>query len=278
MVQQFLCTDTYTLLTICYSFFFSNYLKTLSYFINPEKTLCIVSLKVLRPAAMFPQTSLFSMLLSSSSFPSCCSLVAKSCLTFWNPMDCSLPSSYIHGISLARILDWVTISSSRESSWPRDQICIIPEPLGKSILSLSDLNNSHSFSFPQNKMINIFISQTVLSSKMSEIQSKLSWIDHLKLYIFFKDFFLYGPFLKSLSNLLAILHQFYVSFFWLQGMWNLKVPQPEIKPAPPALEGEKLTTRLPGKSQTLQFLSASITILPNAAPPPALFISPNERT
>ena len=208
MAQKFLCTYTYSLLTICYSFFFPNYLKTLSYFINPEKTLCIVSLKVLRPAAMFPQTSLFSMLLSSSSFPSCCSLVAKSCLTLWNPMDCSLPSSYIHGISLARILGWVAISSSRESSWPRDQICIIPEPLGKSTLSLSDLNNSHSFSFPQNKMINIFISQTVLSSKMSEIQSKLSWIDHLKLYIFLKIFFIWTIseiFIKFVSNIASVL-------------------------------------------------------------------------
>ena len=36
-------------------------------------------------------------------------------------MDCSPPGSYVHGISLqARILDWVVISSSRESSWPRD--------------------------------------------------------------------------------------------------------------------------------------------------------------
>ena len=67
---------------------------------------------------------------------------------------------------------------------------------------------------------------------------------------------------------------FYVSFFWLQGMWNLKVPQLGIKPALPALEGEKWPTRLPGKSPNLQFLSASITILPNPAPSAALFTSP----
>ena len=35
-------------------------------------------------------------------------------------MDCSLPGSSIHGISQARILEWVDISFSRRSSWPRD--------------------------------------------------------------------------------------------------------------------------------------------------------------
>ena len=35
-------------------------------------------------------------------------------------MDCSLPSSFIHGISQARILEWVAISFSRGSSWSRD--------------------------------------------------------------------------------------------------------------------------------------------------------------
>ena len=35
-------------------------------------------------------------------------------------MGCSLPGSSVHRISQARILQWVAISSSRESSWPRD--------------------------------------------------------------------------------------------------------------------------------------------------------------
>ena len=41
-----------------------------------------------------------------------------------NPMDCSPPGSFIHGILQARILEWVAISSSRGSSWPRDQTYI----------------------------------------------------------------------------------------------------------------------------------------------------------
>ena len=37
------------------------------------------------------------------------------------PMDCSPPSSSIHGILQARILEWIAISFSRGSSQPRDQ-------------------------------------------------------------------------------------------------------------------------------------------------------------
>ena len=41
-------------------------------------------------------------------------------LALCDPMDCSLPASSVHGILQARILEWVAISFSRESSWPRD--------------------------------------------------------------------------------------------------------------------------------------------------------------
>ena len=39
-------------------------------------------------------------------------------------MDCSPPGSYVHGIFQARILVWVAIPFSRESSQPRDQILV----------------------------------------------------------------------------------------------------------------------------------------------------------
>ena len=39
-------------------------------------------------------------------------------------MDCSPPGSSVHWTSQARILEWVAISSSRGSSWPRGWICI----------------------------------------------------------------------------------------------------------------------------------------------------------
>ena len=39
---------------------------------------------------------------------------------FCDPIDCSLPGSSTHGISQARILEWVAISFSRGYSWPKD--------------------------------------------------------------------------------------------------------------------------------------------------------------
>ena len=42
------------------------------------------------------------------------------CQTLCDPMDCSLPGSYVHGILQARILEWVAISSFRVSFQPRD--------------------------------------------------------------------------------------------------------------------------------------------------------------
>ena len=44
-------------------------------------------------------------------------LVAQSCPTPFDPMDCT-PGSSVHGILQARILEWVAIPFSRESSQP----------------------------------------------------------------------------------------------------------------------------------------------------------------
>ena len=48
-------------------------------------------------------------------------LVSQSCLTLCNPMDCGPPGSPLHGISQAKILEWVAIPISRGFSQPRDQ-------------------------------------------------------------------------------------------------------------------------------------------------------------
>ena len=37
----------------------------------------------------------------------------QSCPTLSDPMDCSLPGSSVHGISQARVLEWVAIAFSR---------------------------------------------------------------------------------------------------------------------------------------------------------------------
>ena len=41
-------------------------------------------------------------------------LVSQFCLDLCNPMDCSLPGSSVHGISQARILEWVAIPFSSD--------------------------------------------------------------------------------------------------------------------------------------------------------------------
>ena len=46
---------------------------------------------------------------------------SQSCLTLYDPMDCSLPGSSIHGIFQARVLEWIAISFSRGSSRPSNQ-------------------------------------------------------------------------------------------------------------------------------------------------------------
>ena len=39
--------------------------------------------------------------------------VAQLCLTLWDPMDCSLPGSSVHGIFQAIVLEWIAISFSK---------------------------------------------------------------------------------------------------------------------------------------------------------------------
>ena len=47
-------------------------------------------------------------------------LAAQSCSTLCDAIDCSLPSSSVHGIFQTRTLEWVAIFYSRVSSQPRD--------------------------------------------------------------------------------------------------------------------------------------------------------------
>ena len=54
----------------------------------------------------------------------CCCLIAKSLQLFCDPMDCRPQESSDNGISQARILEWIAISFSRGSSWPRDQALV----------------------------------------------------------------------------------------------------------------------------------------------------------
>ena len=60
----------------------------------------------------------------------------QSYLTLWDPVNCSLPGFFVHGILQASILEWVAMPSSRGASQPRDQTqCLIMSPaLGRRVL------------------------------------------------------------------------------------------------------------------------------------------------
>ena len=63
------------------------------------------------------------MAITSFNLPMCamyCAKLLQPCLTLCDPMDCSPPGSSVLGILQARILEWVAMPSSRESSRPRD--------------------------------------------------------------------------------------------------------------------------------------------------------------
>ena len=64
-------------------------------------------------------------------FICCCCLVTKLYLTLLWPQPARL---LIHGISQARILEWVAISFSRGTLWPRDSTCV--SCIGRKILYL----------------------------------------------------------------------------------------------------------------------------------------------
>ena len=53
-----------------------------------------------------------------------CCMCAQSCSTLLDPVDCCPPGSSVHGIFPARIMEWIAISSSRGSTWPKDWSCV----------------------------------------------------------------------------------------------------------------------------------------------------------
>ena len=65
----------------------------------------------------------------------CMCSVAQSCLTLCDPVDGSPPESSVHGIFQTRILEWVAISFSRESSQLMDRTHVsFVSSIGKQIL------------------------------------------------------------------------------------------------------------------------------------------------
>ena len=89
---------------------------------------------------------------------------------------------------------------------------------------------------------------------------------HLFPFFFYKVFFMWSIFKVFIDFVIILLLLF---MFWSAGReaCGISVPQPAIKPAPPVLEGDVLTTGPPGKSLHLfsrtvlcLFLSLSLSL------------------
>ena len=64
----------------------------------------------------YQKKSLLKYYWKNGSRSNACS-VTQSCLTLWDPLDCSPPVSSVHGTSHARILGWIAISFSNAWNW-----------------------------------------------------------------------------------------------------------------------------------------------------------------
>ena len=63
--------------------------------------------------------------------------VAQLCLTLSNPMDCSLPDSFVHGIFQARVLEWGAIAFSKSYSRQIKNLLAVNPPPSDQIRSVA---------------------------------------------------------------------------------------------------------------------------------------------
>ena len=135
-----------------------NTLNKFNKYIKKEE-IRVLSLKAtLNPGQPKPTNlTVFSLVKESESE----SEVAQSCPTLCDTTGCSLPGSSVHGILQARILEWVAISFSRGSSWPRDWTLVsliagrhlTSEPPGKALSLVKPPTNMHCVWFPSYKKV-----------------------------------------------------------------------------------------------------------------------------
>ena len=110
-------------------------------------------------------------------------LVTQSCLTLCNATDCSPPGSSAHGILQARILEWVTISSSRGSLQPRDRTCVSGiSCIGRQILHYCTFtpNSASEIQFGTGAQRLSFQHQTFLGDTVGSVPHHCSKANHIK--------------------------------------------------------------------------------------------------
>ena len=86
---------------------------------------------------------LVSSIIGNYSCECLCVCSVASVMSLWDPIDCCWPGASVHGISQARIQEWVAMPFSRGSSHLSNRTCVsclangffITEPPGKSYVS-----------------------------------------------------------------------------------------------------------------------------------------------
>ena len=161
----------------------------------------------------------------------CGVLVAQSCLTFFDPMNCTPPSFSVHGIFHAGTLEWVAFSYSRGTSWPRNRTRISHiSCIGRQVLNISTTNPS------------------LLGAQL--------WC---RILFFILTIYLVVLGLSCSTQALQSLWKHMESFScgsWtlICGMWDL-VPWPGIKPWPPALGAWSLSHWTTREVPNIRFLT-----------------------
>ena len=128
-----LCKQNLYVTNFLYTLWISFLLDSILQFNLATRTLCVFHIcqfwdEVLYPICCPDKAWGFISLLATNTVLNLCSWRACSviqlCPTLCDPMNYSPLGSSVHGISKARILEWITISYSRESSQARDQTCV----------------------------------------------------------------------------------------------------------------------------------------------------------
>ena len=91
------------------------------------------------------------------------------------PHDCSLPGSSVHGIFQARILEWVAISFSRGSFWPRDWtqvFCIV----GRRLTVWATRKAPAHYSISSSTLLSPVPSRKKKESSMRIAENNYSWL------------------------------------------------------------------------------------------------------
>ena len=113
-----------------------------------------------------------------------------SCTQLCDLIDCSPPGFSFHGIFQARTLEWVAISSSKQSSLPRDRTHV--SYIAGDSLPLSHWGSPYSMVYIANNTAlntcNLLWEQmlSVLVSKTQDNYVRLSFFLHLKLFLHLK--------------------------------------------------------------------------------------------